>query len=29
MNVALGTLYAWSVLVAPLQKQFGWKRAAA
>jgi OFA family oxalate/formate antiporter-like MFS transporter len=27
MNVALGTLYGWSVFVAPLEQQFGWKRA--
>jgi OFA family oxalate/formate antiporter-like MFS transporter len=27
MNLALGTLYAWSVFVAPLEQQFGWKRA--
>lgn len=27
MNLALGTLYAWSVFVAPLEEQFGWKRA--
>jgi len=26
MNLALGTLYGWSVFVAPLKKQFGWKR---
>src|SRR2546428_1041292 len=27
MNLALGTLYAWSVFVLPLEKEFGWKRA--
>ncbi len=27
MNIALGTLYGWSVFVAPLESRFGWKRA--
>lgn len=27
MNLAFGSLYAWSVFVAPLEKHFGWKRA--
>jgi OFA family oxalate/formate antiporter-like MFS transporter len=27
MNLALGSLYAWSVFVTPLETQFGWKRA--
>jgi OFA family oxalate/formate antiporter-like MFS transporter len=26
MTLALGTLYAWSVFVAPLENEFGWKR---
>jgi OFA family oxalate/formate antiporter-like MFS transporter len=26
MTLALGTLYAWSVFVAPLEREFGWKR---
>jgi OFA family oxalate/formate antiporter-like MFS transporter len=26
MTLALGTLYAWSVFVAPLEQEFGWKR---
>jgi MFS transporter, OFA family, oxalate/formate antiporter len=26
MNLALGTLYGWSVFVAPLEARFGWKR---
>jgi len=26
MNLALGSLYAWSVYVAPLETEFGWKR---
>ena len=26
MNLALGSLYAWSVFVAPLEARFGWKR---
>lgn len=26
MNLALGTLYGWSVFVAPLEKSFGWTR---
>jgi len=27
MNLALGTLYARSAFVAPLESRFGWKRA--
>src|SRR6266516_362035 len=27
MNLALGSLYAWSVFVLPLEKEFGWARS--
>jgi OFA family oxalate/formate antiporter-like MFS transporter len=27
MNLALGTLYAWSVFVAPLEQRFAWNRS--
>src|SRR5215471_4878136 len=27
MNLALGTVYAWSVFVVPLEARFGWGRA--
>src|ERR1700688_2732189 len=27
MTLALGTLYAWSVFVTPLENEFGWRRA--
>jgi len=26
MNLALGAVYAWSIFVLPLEKEFGWKR---
>ncbi len=26
MNLALGSLYSWSVFIAPLEEKFGWKR---
>ena len=26
MNLALGSFYAWSVFVLPLEKEFGWTR---
>src|SRR3982751_6308251 len=26
MNLALGSLYAWSVFVPPLEREFGWTR---
>jgi MFS transporter, OFA family, oxalate/formate antiporter len=26
MNLALGSLYAWSVFVPPLEREFGWRR---
>ncbi len=26
LNLAMGTLYAWSVFVAPLEHEFGWQR---
>jgi OFA family oxalate/formate antiporter-like MFS transporter len=29
MNLALGALYAWSVFVLPLEREFGWSRAEA
>jgi OFA family oxalate/formate antiporter-like MFS transporter len=27
LNLALGSLYAWSVFVLPLEREFGWNRA--
>src|SRR5580692_11804745 len=27
MDLAFGNIYGWSVFVAPLEKEFGWKRA--
>jgi MFS transporter, OFA family, oxalate/formate antiporter len=27
MNLAFGNVYGWSIFVAPLEKQFGWRRA--
>src|SRR5215472_6949016 len=27
LNLVLGSLYAWSVFVLPLEKEFGWNRA--
>ncbi len=27
MNLALGAVYAWSIFVGPLEKEFGWTRA--
>ena len=28
MNLALGSLYGWSVFVLPLEKEFGWTRSS-
>ena len=27
LNLAFGSLYAWSIFVLPLEKEFGWRRA--